>query len=106
MFRKLKRTWSHNDANYIPKFHEVFSELKHLSSEQMCDRWIDLGFEFYNEERTPVNPWMRLTLPFAFILLILMFICLPLLFLITGKWSYPITEKNIIRNWLRSLRLE
>ena len=72
MFRKLNRTWSHNDAHYIPKFPELFPELKHLSSEQMCDRWIDLGFEFYNEERTPVNPWMRLTftalrsvLPFA-----------------------------------------
>jgi hypothetical protein len=38
MYRKLKRTWSHNDANYIPKFRETFPELNKISSEEMCDR--------------------------------------------------------------------
>lgn len=44
MYRKLKRTWSHNSANYMPNFREVFPELNKLSNEQMCSRWIKLGF--------------------------------------------------------------
>lgn len=105
MYRKLKRTWSHNDGNYIPRFKEVFPELKNISSEEMCERWIDLGIDFYEEKQTSVTPWMRLTLPFALILLVLMFVGLPIVFLITGKWSYPNTKKNTILNWFRALRL-
>jgi hypothetical protein len=106
MYRKLKRTWSHSYANYIPRFKQVFHELNKISSEEMCDRWIELNIEFYSEEVTPVNLWIRLTLPFAITLLILMFICLPLVFLITGKWRYPLSEKNTILNWFRALRLQ
>lgn len=105
MYRKLKRTWSHSYGNYIPRFKQVFPELNKISTEEMCDRWIELNVEFYSEEETPVKFWMRLTLPFAIILLLLMLICLPIVFLITGKWSYPLTEKNTILNWFRALRL-
>jgi hypothetical protein len=105
MYRKLKRTWSHNDANYIPKFKEVFPELKNVSSEDMCDRWIKLGADFYTEKKAPVKTWMRFTLPFAITLLALMFIVIPFVFLITGSWSYPLGEKNRIFNWFKSLRL-
>lgn len=105
MYRKLKRTWSHNNANYIPRFKEVFPELSKIDSEKLCDRFIELNLYFYYEEQTPVNFWTRLTLPFAIILFLLMFLGLPIVFLFTGKWSYPLNEKNIILNWFRSLRL-
>ena len=105
MYRKLKRVWSHNDANYIPKFREIFPELNKVSSEDMCDRWIELGVDFYTDEKTPVKTWVRFTLPFAIVLMLLMFIGLPLAFLITGKWTYPLGEKNRILNWFKSLRL-
>lgn len=105
MYRKLKRTWSHNDANYIPKFRETFPELNKVSSEDMCDRWIKLGADFYTEEKTPVKALIRLTLPFAITLMLLMFIGMPILFIITGSWHYPLGDKNRILNWFRSLRL-
>lgn len=105
MYRKLKRVWSHNDMNYIPKFKEIFPELNKVSREEMCDRWVDLNINFYSENQTPVKPWVRFTLPFALLLMGLMFIGLPLVFMITGKWTYPLTEKNRILNWFRSLRL-
>jgi hypothetical protein len=105
VFQKLKRVWSHNDMNYIPKFRETFPELKGLTSEELCDRWISLEINFYSEERTEIRGWVRFTLPFALILFILMFISLPLLFMITGKWTYPNGEKNLILNWFRALRL-
>ena len=105
MYRKLKRVWSHNDMNYIPKFRETFPELKNVSSEEMRDRWISLGIDFYTEKKTPVKTWLRFTLPFAIILMLLMLIGLPIAFLITGKWFYPHTKKDRILNWFRSLRL-
>ena len=36
IYRKLKRTWSHNDLNYIPRFRETFPELKKVSSEELA----------------------------------------------------------------------
>ena len=105
MYRKLNRVWSHNDVSYIPKFRETFPELKKVSSEEMCYRWISLGIDFYSEKKTPVKPWLRFTLPFAIILMLLMLIGLPIVFLITGNWFYPHTKKDIILNWFRSLRL-
>lgn len=105
IYRKLKRVWSHNNANYIPKFRETFPELNKVSSEEMCDRWIELGVEFYTVEKTPVNFLMRLTLVFAVILFILMILGLPFAFLIRGKWGYPLGEKSRIYNWFKALRL-
>lgn len=103
MYRKLRRTWSHNNANYIPKFIEVFPELNKVSSEDMCDRWIKLGITFYTEEKTPVKPWIRFTMPFAIILIFIMIIGLPFWFLITGHWTYSLGKNNRILNWFRAL---
>lgn len=105
MYRKLKRVWSHNDMNYIPKFRETFPELKKVSNEEMCDRWISLGIDFYTDKQTPVSAWMRLTLPFAIALFVLMIIGIPFVFMLTGKWSYPLGKENKILNWFRSLHL-
>jgi len=91
--------------DYIPKFRETFPELNRVSSEEMCDRWRSLGIDFYTEEKTDVKWWIRLTLPFAIILFILMLIGLPFVFIITGKWSYSNSEKSRILNWFRQLRL-
>lgn len=105
MFRKLKRVWSHNDMDYIPRFREVFPELNKLTSEEMCERWITLGIDFYTEEKTRVNKYIRLTLPFAIVLMLLMLLGLPLVFIITGRWSYPLGDKNFVLNWFRRLKL-
>ncbi|MFD2921999.1 hypothetical protein ACFS6H_19925 [Terrimonas rubra] len=105
MYRKLKRTWSFGYANYIPKFKETFPELSKVDGEELCERFIKLKMNFYYEEETPVKPWIRITLPFALISMIIMIICLPVCFLVTGKWSYPLGKKSIILNWFRSLRL-
>lgn len=105
VYRKLRRTWSHNDANYIPNFYKVFPELRNVSSEEMRDRWVELGVDFYTEKKTPVKPLIRLTLPFGILLMALMLIGLPILFMITGSWYYGLGEKNRILNWFRSLHL-
>ena len=107
MYRKLKRTWSHNDLNYIPKFRELFPELSKVDSEKLADRFIELGLDFYTEQKTDVKPLIRLTLPFAVIVMVIMFIFIPINFLITGNWGYSISESNPrLLNWFRSLGLQ
>lgn len=105
IYKKLHRTWSHNSANYIPRFTEVFPELSKIDSEELHNRFIKLKIDFFYEEKTPVNMCVRLTLPFAFITMLLMFIGLPILFLITGKWNYSLGDENRLLNWFRSLHL-
>lgn len=105
LYKKLKRVWSHNSMTHIPKFRETFPELKNLSYEELCDRWANLGIDFYTEEKSEVKGWIRLTLPFALILYILMFLGLPFAFIITGKWSYNIGNKSRILNWFRMLKI-
>lgn len=107
MYRKLKRTWSNNELNYIPKFKETFPELSKLSREELCDRFIDMEMDFFYEIPTPVNIWVRLTLPIAILIIILMFLYLPINFLVTGVWGYKISKSNPrLLNWFRSLKLQ
>lgn len=72
----------------------------------MADRFIELGLDFYTEEKTPVPIWLRLTMPFAFIVMLLMLIGTPINFLITGNWGYSLGEKNRLLNWFRAVRLQ
>lgn len=106
LYRKLSRTFTHGYARHTTKFKRVFPELSKLSSEELCDRLIDLDMEFYYSKPTSVNPLIRLTLPFALVCMLLMFLGLPIVFIFTGHWGYSLGEKNPILNWLRSLKLQ
>lgn len=106
MYRKLKRTWSHGYLDYIPNFDKVFPELKHLDSEEMYHRFRELNLDFYTEEKTPVSFWTRLSMPFAFLTMLIMFIGIPFNFLITGRWGYSLGKENRLFNWFRSVGLQ
>lgn len=105
MYRKLKRVWSYNSMNYIKGFREKFPELSKVSSEELADRWCDLGIELYTQEVMEVSKWMRLTLPLAIVFIILMIVGLPINFMLTGRWNYPWKDDHWTYNWLRSLHL-
>lgn len=106
MYRKLKRVWSHSQMNHIPEFMEAFPELKNVSREEMCDRWRNLGITFYGESEVKKVPlWIRLTSPFALILLILMLFFMPIKFIIIGSAKYDFDKSPRIYNWLNSLNL-
>ena len=74
--------------------------------DEMCRRWSSLGIDFYTETPTPINPWIRLTLPFALVTLILMLAWTPFKFIFTGEWGYSLSENNRILNWFKALRLQ
>jgi hypothetical protein len=102
IYKKLHRTWSHNDLNYIPRFKEIFPELKKVSSEELADRFIDLDLNFYSTNEAPVSAWLRLTLPFALLAVVGMFLFLPIHFVLTGSWKYKSLK---VYNWLKALRI-
>jgi hypothetical protein len=58
-----------------------------------------------SRELKPVNIFLRLTAPFAIILMLLMFLFLPFWFMIIGRWSYTLSSRNIIHRWFEALRL-
>lgn len=105
IYRKLKRTWAHNDARYIPGFKETFPELNNLSSEELCERWLVLGVDFYTEKQKPVKWYIRLTLPIAMLVWLGMFITLPIHFILYGTWGYSLGKNNYIYNWFSQLHL-
>jgi hypothetical protein len=105
IYRKLKPTTSNGYGNYIPGFREAFPELSKVSDQELGRAFKNLKVKFYYLEETPVSPLIRLTLPFALVLYALMFLSLPLVFLITGKWVYSLGKKNRVYNWYKSLRL-
>lgn len=106
MYRKLKRTWSHNDLSYIPNLKKVFPELREIDSEEMVDRFIELGLDFYTEKKTPVSLWLRLTMPFAILTMVIMLVLIPFNFLITGHWLYSYSKNNRLLNWFKALKLQ
>ncbi len=103
MYRKIERIsrfyW------FMPKLKNKFPELDCLSEEEFIQRFKELNITFYSEKIVPVKPWIRVTLPFALLLMIIMILFTPILFMLTGKWSYELKETNPIRNWLTQLRI-
>lgn len=87
IYRKLHRTWSHGYANYIPGFIEKFPELRDVDSQILCDRFIDLGLDFYCETGVKSPWWIRLTLPVTLLVFAVMFLSLPIVYIITGHWG-------------------
>ena len=106
LYKKLKRTWSNGYANYVPNFKKVFPELKKLTSEELCDRFIELQMDFYHEEKAPTPLLIRLTMPFAVILFVVMLVGVPFNYLATGRWGYSLGKDNKILNWFRSVGLQ
>ena len=105
IYRKLKRVSTHGYMNHIPEFYKNFPELKNVEKEEMSNRFHDMRIEFYTVTKTAVKPLIRLTLPIGMLVWFLMFISLPINFMITGEWGYNI-GKGRIYNWLKSLRLQ
>ena len=107
MYRKIKRTWSHNEANYEFRrvFREAFPELQKLDGEELCDRLQSMGLEYYTQKTVPVKWWVRLTLPFGILVFASMLLFIPINFMLTGSFNYNLGKKNFIFNWFRALHL-
>jgi hypothetical protein len=62
-------------------------------------------FLIYKEEKKVSNFWLRLTIIPLLFMYILLFIFLPINFIISGKWSYSENFIFWFKNWRKSLNL-
>lgn len=81
---------------------KVIPQLKSCDVETIEDHLRDLDMEFYQTEKIKSPIWIRLTLPLAFIIMIVLYILMPINYIITGHWGY---KYESLTNWLRSLGL-
>lgn len=51
LYRKLRRTYSHGEIDYIPMFRELFPELKKVSNEDLADRFRELKLDFFTKKK-------------------------------------------------------
>ena len=97
--KRLKRV---NEYFVACKLKNIMPQLKNVDVEVIEDYLERTNCIFYEEKSKPTPKWLRFTLPFALILFILMFLFLPINFIITGRWGY---NRNGALNWFKSLNI-
>lgn len=95
--------WNLRRLDYNSAVYELKSRLPQLKNEDsdiLADKLRGSGLMFYKRNQTKTPLFVRFTLPFAIVTLVLMLITLPINFLFTGEWGYKV---NWIKNWFNSL---
>ena len=94
-FWEIKKMDHFSAAN---KLRKLFPELRNVSN---IDDTLRLGQIFVlKQKQATSHKWIRLTLPFAFIFCILLFLFLPFRYMVTGSWDY---NSQWVYNWFKSL---
>ena len=75
-------------------------ELKNVSAEHISDHLRGTDLEFYYSERVETPFYIRLTMPFCLIVMIIFLILSPLNYIVTGKWGYRWVW---LSNWVTSV---
>lgn len=74
--------------------------LKSVDIDEITDHLRGSGLGFVKEESVKTPYWMRLTLPFGLIFILLLLITSPIKYMVTGTWGYKV---QWIANWLKAL---
>lgn len=99
LFWRLKRENYYNTASELQK---RIPELKKVDVEIITSHLRGSNLDFYKQEKKPIKLGIRLTLPFALIVMLILIILTPINYLITGRWSYRMLW---LLNWLKALRI-
>jgi hypothetical protein len=75
-------------------------QLKGVPVDDIVDNLRGSRLGIVSEDSVPKPFWVRLTLPFGIVLILILLICLPIKFMITGTWRYKYVW---VSNWLTSL---
>lgn len=98
LFRKKRRE---NIESLAFDLKYKIPELRNVELDYIKHYLLQLRIEVYKSDLKTIPWYMRLTMPFALLMIVLLFIFSPFHFLITGRWSYDILW---LQNWLSSLR--
>ena len=75
-------------------------ELKKCNYDDIADHLRGSNLEFYKREKVETSLFIRFTLPFALIFMLILLIGMPINYIISGKWGYRV---EWINNWFKSL---
>jgi hypothetical protein len=75
-------------------------ELKNVDADRIIDNLRGTNLYFYKHESVPTPFWIRFTLPLGLITMLILFIFMPVNYIIVGKWGY---KWQWLTNWLRAL---
>ncbi len=95
--------WRLRKKDYYFTAIELQKRLRGLKNSSVDDIENDLrgtNLQFYYTESVSASLWIRLTLPFAFIVMIGLIIFMPINFMITGRWGY---KWESLTNWFRAV---
>lgn len=105
LFNKLENVTSFGSMNTIPDFDKIFPELKNLSRDELYRRFSKSNIEFFMVHKKKVPALLRLTMPLAILLILIMFIMMPINYFATGSFRYD-TDKYIkVWNWFEAIGL-
>ena len=82
---------------------DAIPELKNMTPKQISDYLSETSLIFYEQGLAVQSPIHRLSIIPALILWAILFILMPINFIVTGYWGYQFP--NAIRFWFRSLNL-
>ncbi len=75
-------------------------QLKGVPADDIVDNLRGSGLGVVSQESKPKPFWVRLSLPFGLILLLLLLVTLPIKFMFTGTWGYKL---EWLSNWFKAL---
>ena len=75
-------------------------ELKNVDSETITSQLRGSNLQFYKQESIPTPIWVRFTIPFGLIVMLILFLMMPVNYIIVGKWGY---KWQWLTNWFRAL---
>jgi hypothetical protein len=75
-------------------------QLDGVETDRIVDHLRGSGLGIVSQRSKPKPFYIRLTLPFGLIFILLLVITLPIKFMITGTWNY---EKQWMSNWFKAL---
>ena len=106
IFNKLENVTSFGSMNYIPDFDKIFPELKDLSRDELYRRFSQSNVMFFMVHKKKVSALLRLTMPLAIILILIMFIMMPINYFVTGSFRYNTDRYIKLWNWFEAIGLK
>lgn len=96
-YYRLKRK---SDLDVAKQLRQAFPELKKMLIVEIEERLSELDFDFYQDEKLKTSLLVRLTIPFALVVMVVLIAVMPINYMITGRWGY---KWEWLSNWFRSL---
>ena len=99
----MSNFWEIKKRNYYWAAIELkkhLPQLKGTSVDEITSHLRGSGLGIVSEYSKPKPFWVRLSLPFGLILMLLLLITLPIKFMLTGTWGY---KWEWMSNWFRAL---